>query len=238
LKKTLRQKILEEVKNNPGLSLKELSRLLEVSQSTLRSIIYKLKSEGYIEKAGDGYVITPRGERFLDFLEKRSTTILGEEVGEKEPEEQVAKGESPSPTCTQSIASSEQELLSNIVNKLRELEKRVSMLEAQMKNIELAIASSRHKREGVITIDPPIQPINEAISKYGSLIDKLINEKKLVRVGSLVVDASIYQEFRSRFPIKTSDIDKLNPLERQLLEEMRREAIVILHAGKEYRLVD
>jgi len=237
LKKTLRQKILEEVKSNPGLSLKELSRLLEVSQNTLKNIVYKLKSEGYIEKAGGGYVITPRGERFLDFLEKRRTTILGEEVGEKEPEERVAKEESPPSTCTQSIARSEQELLSNIVNKLRELEKRVSMLEAQMKNIELAIASSRHKREGVITIDPPIQPINEAISKYGSLIDKLINENKLVRVGSLVVDASIYQEFRSRFPIKTSDIDKLNPLERQLLEEMRREAIVILHAGKEYRLV-
>jgi hypothetical protein len=229
---------LEEVKSNPGLSLKELSRLLEVSQNTLKNIVYKLKSEGYIEKAGGGYVITPRGERFLDFLEKRRTTILGEEVGEKEPEERVAKEESPPSTCTQSIARSEQELLSNIVNKLRELEKRVSMLEAQMKNIELAIASSRHKREGVITIDPPIQPINEAISKYGSLIDKLINENKLVRVGSLVVDASIYQEFRSRFPIKTSDIDKLNPLERQLLEEMRREAIVILHAGKEYRLVD
>jgi hypothetical protein len=228
---------LEEVKSNPGLSLKELSRLLEVSQNTLKNIVYKLKSEGYIEKAGGGYVITPRGERFLDFLEKRRTTILGEEVGEKEPEERVAKEESPPSTCTQSIARSEQELLSNIVNKLRELEKRVSMLEAQMKNIELAIASSRHKREGVITIDPPIQPINEAISKYGSLIDKLINENKLVRVGSLVVDASIYQEFRSRFPIKTSDIDKLNPLERQLLEEMRREAIVILHAGKEYRLV-
>jgi DNA-binding Lrp family transcriptional regulator len=228
---------LEEVKSNPGLSLKELSRLLEVSQNTLKNIVYKLKSEGYIEKAGDGYVITPRGERFLNFLEKRRTTSLGEEVGEKEPEERVAKEEPTPSTRTQSIARSEQELLSNIVNKLRELEKRVSMLEAQMKNLELAIASSRHKREGVITIDPPIQPINEAISKYGSLIDKLINENKLVRVGSLVVDASIYQEFKSRFPIKTSDIDKLNPLERQLLEEMRREAIVILHAGKEYRLV-
>jgi predicted transcriptional regulator len=228
---------LEEVKNNPGLSLKELSRLLEVSQNTLKNIIYKLKSEGYIEKAGDGYVITPRGERFLDFLEKQRTTSLREEVGEKKPEERIAKEKPPPSTCTQSIAGSEQELFSNIVSKLRELEKRVSMLEAQMKNLELAIASSRHKREGVITIDPPIQPINEAISKYGSLIDKLINENKLVRVGSLVVDASIYQEFRSRFPIKTSDIDKLNPLERQLLEEMRREAIVILHAGKEYRLV-
>jgi len=237
LKKTLRQKILEEVKSNPGLSLKELSRLLEVSQNTLKNIVYKLKSEGYIEKAGDGYVITPRGERFLDFLEKRRTTSLGEEVGGEEPEERVAKEESIPSTRTRSIARSEQELLNNIVNKLRELEKRVSMLEAQMKNLELAIASSRHKREGVITIDPPIQPINEAISKYGSLIDKLINENKLVRVGSLVVDASIYQEFKSRFPIKTSDIDKLNPLERQLLEEMRREAIVILHAGKEYRLV-
>jgi len=237
LKKTLRQKILEEVKSNPGLSLKELSRLLEVSQNTLKNIVYKLKSEGYIEKAGDGYVITPRGERFLDFLEKRRTTILGEEVGEKEPGEQVAKEEPTPSTRTQTIARSEQELLNNIVNKLRELEKKISMLEAQMKNLELAIASSRHKREGVITIDPPIQPINEAISKYGSLIDKLINENKLVRVGSLVVDASIYQEFKSRFPIKTSDIDKLNPLERQLLEEMRREAIVILHAGKEYRLV-
>lgn len=237
MKKTLRQKILEEVKSNPGLSLKELSRLLEVSQNTLKNIVYKLKSEGYIEKAGDGYVITPRGERFLDFLEKRRTTSLGEEVGGKEPEERVAKEEPTPSTRTQTIARSEQELLSNIVNKLRELEKRVSMLEAQMKNLELAIASSRHKREGVITIDPPIQPINEAISKYGSLIDKLINENKLVRVGSLVVDASIYQEFKSRFPIKTSDIDKLNPLERQLLEEMRREAIVILHAGKEYRLV-
>ena len=64
MKKTLRQKILEEVKSNPGLSLKELSRLLEVSQNTLKNIVYKLKSEGYIEKAGDGYVITPRGERF------------------------------------------------------------------------------------------------------------------------------------------------------------------------------
>jgi len=58
-----------------------------------------------------------------------------------------------------------------------------------------------------------------------------------VRIGSLVVDSTFYHEFKSRFPLKVSDIDKLTTYEKLLLEEMRREALVILHAGKEYRLV-
>ncbi|MEM4976428.1 MAG: Mn-dependent transcriptional regulator, partial [Desulfurococcaceae archaeon] len=77
-----------------------------------------------------------------------------------------------------------------------------------------------------------------AQAKLGGLLDKIIAENKLVRVGSLVVDAQFFSEFNSKFPIKVSDLDKLTSHERVLLEEMRKEALVILHAGREYRLID
>lgn len=247
MKKTLQHRVLETLRDNPGLSPKDLASILEVDINKIKVILYKLKTAGYIEKAGKGFLLTQRGMKFLEYLEKGVS-----EAGEKKTSE-IRETQPPTPQEEQAIQLTEiqsvtstvnretsieyRELINEILNRISLLEKKVASLENQVRNIELALQSRREKRENGLTIDPPVQPYNEAYTKYGSIIDRLINENKLVRIGSLVVDSTFYHEFKSRFPLKVSDIDKLTTYEKLLLEEMRREALVILHAGKEYRLV-
>jgi len=71
LKKTLQHRVLETLRDNPGLSPKDLASILEVDINKIKVILYKLKTAGYIEKAGKGFLLTQRGMKFLEYLEKR-----------------------------------------------------------------------------------------------------------------------------------------------------------------------
>lgn len=245
LTKTLRHKILEAMRDNPASSLKNIASLIGVNVNLVKTIAYKLKSQGYIERTGRGYVLTERGLRLLKYMEKRTkeTTQLTEK-----PIEEIKPEITPTLTSIEERRESslryEQipemseliQTLREISDKIRELEKRLVNLEAQVHSIEKALVSTQRKT-GSFSLETPVMTYNEAVSKYGPQIEKLLSENKVIRVGSLVVDLEFYNYFRSKFPIKTIDVDKLSIHERQLLEEMRKEALVVLHAGREYKLV-
>ncbi|MEM4489560.1 MAG: winged helix-turn-helix transcriptional regulator [Desulfurococcaceae archaeon] len=256
MKKTLQHRVLEYLKNNPGMSLKDLASIMEININSLKTIVYKLKSMGYIEKAGKGFILTQQGEKFLEYLNKitnmeQQATVLGsritreesvmsinESIIQKEIEtEQKTTIKHEKPSVKPQSNEDTRSLLENIVNKINELEKRLNQLELQFKNLEKALNLQQKKIEQV-SIHPPVMSYNEALTKYGSLIEKMISENKLFKIGSLVVDFAFYTSFKSKFPIKIADIDKLDQYEKLLLEEMRREALVVLHAGREYKLIE
>jgi Mn-dependent DtxR family transcriptional regulator len=246
LSKPLTLRVLEEISKNPGLSVKELSELLGVNVERTRGILYKLKSSGFVEKAGRGYVLTERGVKFLEFLEKSKRTAVREEtlVGERL---ETSKEESLESATAMSRAESHgkvREAYSSEISidqlrvKLEELEERVEKLERAVRDLEKAVQAGRRKPESVI-LEEPVMFFNDAVSKYGqAYVEKLISEGRVKRIGMIVVDAVFYSEFKSKFPIRVQDEDKLSHYEKILLDEMRREAMVVLFAGREYRLVE
>lgn len=255
-KKSLTRALLEAIKENPGLTIRDLSELLGVDLARVREIIYRLKNEGLISKAGQGYVLTERGYSFLGAPEgapQRAPSLLQyvtpsvEEEGRAEASAEVAK----SAPVTQPVTRAEQERerpredieakLKELADKVSELEKRLNELGDKVSQIEKALLAQTQrlqKREQLAISDIPVMSFEEAHSRLGRLLDKYLAEGRLVRVGSLIVDEAFYREFRSRFPIKVSDIEKMAPHEKALLEEMRREGIVVLHAGREYKLIE
>ncbi len=240
MKKTVKHRVLEVIRDNPGITLKELVEVIGTSQNLARAILYRLKAEGYIERAGKGYVLTKRGESFLKFLEAQKSDEVEKAEAKTQPTSTTPVQEPEQPEVQvgeQTTSRDVLEAISNLEARLRELERRVASLESTVRSLEHALATYTQRKRESLTIEPPVQPYSDAVSRYGAHIDKLLSEGKLVRVGGLVVDASFYENFRSKFPIRVSDVERLDPHERALLEEMRREALVVLHAGREYRLV-
>lgn len=254
MKKSLSRKVLEVLRDSAGASLKEISVAVEASPGRVRGILYELRAKGYVERVGNTYIITDRGRRYLEYVEHtESSTTTPFKPEEFEPRiekieptveerEVVKKEEKPGETRAEELREEPRGGslidLEAVSQRLVELERRVSNLERAVKDLEKAMEAAFMKRRTETSLEAPVMPYSYAASKLGSLLEKLLAENKLVRVGSLVVDTQFYSEFRSKFPIKISELDKLAPHERALLEEMRKEALVILHAGREYRLVD
>ncbi|MEM4756496.1 MAG: winged helix-turn-helix domain-containing protein [Desulfurococcaceae archaeon] len=253
-KKTLTFKVLEILRDNPGLSLKELSSMLNISVARIREVVYRLKSSGYLEKTGRGYILTGRGIKLLEYISGEKTMEKSFEAGKEEipsqPANQLEKAVEKEPGIPQGVETGggQQRVCINtdefnkLVDKVRTLEDRILKLEKSMEEMVKALEAFKRNRLKAdhkhVFMELPVMSYNEALSKLGNILDRLIIEGKIVKIGSLVVDAEFYKEFRSKFPIRTAELDKLTHFEKILLEELRKEAMVVLHAGREYRFVE
>jgi len=244
--KPLVHRVLEILRENPGLSVKELSTLLDISVERTRGLLYKLKSSGFIERAGKGYMLTERGLRLLEYLERSKTLLHPEE----KPVEETMRihEEAPKPTLPETPTTGSTQVVAELVQfqnvivdlkrRVEALEKRIEELEWALRNLEKAV-QAKQKRSESLVLEEPVMFYSDVVNKYGQVyIEKMISENKVKKVGALVVDSEFYKEFKAKFPIKIQDVDKLSHHEKILLDEMRREAIVVLFAGKEYRLVE
>jgi len=242
--KTLTAKILLYLRDYPGVGVKDISESFNISLTTARSILYRLKNLGYIEKAGNGYILTSRGERFVEAIMKKSvkdkstmeiervdtSTDSKREIVESVESTQVSKPEFNSLEYRFKKLEEEVSELKTIINQLRK----------EVESIKAMIASKPRREdrgEGEYVLPKPVMSYKEAFEQLGSKLDQLRIEGKILIIGSIVVDKKIYDEFIKRFPIPVEEESKLSPYEQMLLQEMKKEAYVILHAGREYRLV-
>ncbi|MCD6301500.1 MAG: winged helix-turn-helix transcriptional regulator [Staphylothermus sp.] len=274
-RKTLTSKILEFINEFPGASIKEIAEYLEISPALARSLIYKLRNNGYIEKAGKGYVLSRKGEWFVqNILKKEKTREESEDevkgIPSQEETIETIEEKTTAPE-TNTLKEEHRERapyskeIQTLINKINLLEERIKNLETKLQGllneieglkkqisftkVEKEPNTKTHKqiKENVVQPAPrpkkqdklpePIMSIQEAQRVLGSIIDSLIRCGKVEIVGSLVVDSEFYESFKKRFPLSIRDAEKLPPMEKRLLEEMNREAIVIIHAGKYYKLI-
>ncbi|MCC6024822.1 MAG: winged helix-turn-helix transcriptional regulator [Desulfurococcaceae archaeon] len=247
--KPLTYRVLEALYKNPGLSAKELSELLGVSVEKTRSVLYKLKSSGFVEKAGRGYMLTERGVRFLEYLEKSRRPSQRESAEGAAGEttrisEEAVREVAPSSLTPESrgggvVTPAHVNALEELRKRIEVLEKRLEDLERTVRDLERALQARQKRAESSVFLEEPVMFYSDAVSRYGqALVERLISEGRVKRVGVLLVDSEFYREFRAKFPIKVQDVDKLSHHEKVLLDEMRREAMVVLFAGREYRLVE
>ncbi|MCD6195786.1 MAG: winged helix-turn-helix transcriptional regulator [Staphylothermus sp.] len=275
-RKTLTGKILEFIDEFPGATLKEIAEYLEISPALTRSLIYKLKNNGYIEKAGKGYVLTKKGEWFVQNILKKATRTSEEtekEVEKKTEEEKtIEKIEEKTVAHEINIFKKppkeepiQQQAIESLMKRMNMLEEHLKTLESRLQELleelenlkkqislaktsgQLGIETQKTVKENLVQPPPrqkrqdklpePIMSIQEARHRLGTSLDTLIRTGKVEIIGNLVVDSEFYELFKKRFPLSIRDAEKLPPMEKRLLEEMNREAIVIIHAGKYYKLV-
>lgn len=279
MKKTLTAKILEFIWENPGATIKDVAIMLNIGLPTARAILYKLKNNGYIEKIGMGYVLTSKGEWFINNVLQRKTNnskqimqetrepIEHKEQATSEKEDQIIEVEKEKDyksTMTEPQEPLKENILSRInllESKIIELEKTVQKIITDLEAIKskikkeeehedtsrkkeplksksnIELGTKKRDKDHENRLPAPIMYIYEAKNTLGPLLDTLIRSGKAEIIGSLVVDTEFYNEFKKRFPISITEAEKLPPMERRLLEEMNREAIVIIHAGKYYKLI-
>ncbi len=255
----LTAKILGYINDYPGSTIKDLSIALGISVSMARAIIYRLKNNGYVEKAGMGYYITDKGLWLLSKMtggrgEKREKTIEETREEKEAPIEEKPKGDEDI-SKVEGIAKGKG--LESLIERIDTLERRIEDLENRVRDLESYLKrinnkfSSMGRRKGVggeqvlgrrgveseKTLPIPVMSIPDARNKLGSLYDKLIYEGRIIEVNTVVVDREFYDEFIKKFPITVKDAEKLPPLEKKLLDEMKKDARVILKAGKRYELV-
>ncbi|MGB9827623.1 Rrf2 family transcriptional regulator [Thermosphaera chiliense] len=232
--------ILEYLNTYPASSIKDISNSTGLSPVIVRKILYKLKNDNYVEKSGNGYVLTERGSRLLEYI--ASKTIQHRESAEKAQqtpaqlekltEEHIKEGEESLPESTLESIADETRL------RLDAIEKRLSKIEKEIEELRKALNYLTEPRKESKMLPSPVLSFNDAQAVLGSLFERMLYEGKIVRIGKLIVERSFYDQFKRKFPLKTSDIEKLSDTEKILLEEMRREALVILYAGRELRLVE
>lgn len=256
--KTLTARILLYLSDNPGATIKNLSTTFNVSLKTIRNIIYRLKNNGFIEKTGNGYILTTKGEWFVNNILKKRIDVSKETIREKTPivnvEESIHETSNKVETETsikerESIEDSFERSsdINVLMNRLEQVEKELEYLRNMLnklvrelnflkKNIEdLSRITIKYEEKSILP--RPVMNIREAISMLGSQLDRFRIEGRVLFIGSIVVDREFYENFVKKFPIDISEIGKLSELEKILLDEMIKDARVIIHSGKQYRLV-
>ncbi len=214
------RKVLAFIKENPGSSPREIADALGIPYGSVRSAIMRLREAGYlIRSSRGGYVVRaglPEG--------------LEEELGVPE----------------QRVRNEDLRAFTEAINELRaligSLEERVSKLEKELNLLKKGLTPSQGRKvlggleerlEGAGVIKASL-----ASKLSGKPIQAYVREGKAVVVGDLLVSPEFLKKFKSKFPLKVSEVRKLKQEERELLNAMIKEGLIYLHGGREYRLVD
>jgi predicted transcriptional regulator len=239
--KTLTVKILEFVRDNPSVSVKEVAEFFNISQDLARAILLKLRNKGFVRKEGKGFFITEKGEWLLG----RGETSR-QEPGEKEvseaPQAQPGLSEEPSAGGR------------SVEERLRDLEARVKLIEEKLRGVEEALSrisgvsgqspsekpGTRLEAGGGKAAGKPPKPVmslQEAVNQFPGFLEQWKIEGVVVQIGGLIVERNFLVDFMKKFPIPVDKVEELQPMEKAVFDELRREALIILHGGKEYKIV-
>ncbi len=245
-------KVLKFLNEYPGATIKDVAQGLNISTGLARAILYRLKNRGFIEKAGQGYVLTVSGEKLLGKQAKtESPTIEKEESHKQEniPSEtpvflQKSREQIEQPTMEYpelnellSKVNKIEKDIANLEQVINALKKELSIIKKEVEDRLSRVKATRVKGKRPDRLPKPIMSFIEAQQVLGDDIRIMIYTGKAIPIGSLVVDSDYYNEFISRFPLSRKEADKLSEQEKILLEELKKEGRVYLYAGKEYRLV-
>lgn len=213
--------VLAFIRDNPGVTPREIADALGMPLREVRRIIYRLREEGYVVRSSKGYVarVSPPSTYGITLKgTEEGYAALSNEVGELRRE-------------------------------LEELKARVERIEEQIRGLLMGLQSGRRKagsdksakggdRLIVEVKETGIVPASRAMAIAPSPLETYVARGDVVIVGRYVVDPEFLERFKRRFPLPVTMAKKLSSGERLLLDELMREGRVYLHAGREYRLVE
>jgi len=230
---SVEERVLEYLRGNPGATPREIADALGTSLASVRVALNRLRELGYVIRSSrGGYVVRVAQQPVITYSASTPTAprVEGGSTG----------------TAGQDLMR----VINELVAKVSELSERVSKLEGEVRYIKKSLPFINNRRgvsrasegggdqvnsilklRGVITVE-------EFKSLTSKPIDHYINSNKVVVIDNLVVEPNFLKKFKSRFPIKVSEVGRLSPEEQKLLEAMVKLGHAYLHSGMEYRVVE
>jgi len=219
------RKVLAFIKENPGVTPREISDALGIPYSMVRSALMRLREAGYlIRSSRGGYVVRaalPSG--------------LEDELGGR------VSALPYSLEDLKDIISSIQELkdaVKSLERKVEKLEKELDIIKRGIKPVE----GQRQKFEGdrflKTLFEEKVVEAHKAVRLTAKPVETYVRSGKAVIVGNLVVLRQFLENFKQKFPLRFQDIKNLSKEERALLDAMVKEGMVYLYSGREYRLIE
>lgn len=226
------RKVLAYIKSNPGATPREIADALGLPYNVVRYALLRLREAGYlIRSSRGGYVVRVALPSGLD-EELEAPVPVGTSVTRQETVKPEIEGVI--------------EVIKELKGAVDELRKRVDRLEKELNLLKRGIEPSNVKRQRREEKDPLIAELDrrgvvslsEARNLARGALDHYIRKGVAVPVGDVIASPKFLDLFKKKFPLRLSDVKKLPPGEKELLDAMIREGMVYLHGGREYRLIE
>ena len=221
---SVEERVLSYLRVNPGATPREVADALGISLVSVRIAINRLRELGYVIRSSKGGYVVRVSQELPTPTDIISNTQSTENV----------------------VFDSIIKLVNELSSKISELEGRVGRLEKEVNYIKRSLPKIPSKHVGSEGSDKLISTlklrsilsVNEVREIISKPLEEYVREGKVVVVNDLVVSSEFLKNFKSKFPIKVSEINKLSPEELKLLEALVRSNQAYLYSGVEYRLLD
>jgi len=220
------RKVLAFLKNNPGATPREVADALGLPYNVVRYALLRLREAGYVVRSPRGGYLVRVGFPALDDIE--STQSKNDDM--------------QSGISTAELISIIEELRSMVMD----LKAKVDRLEQEINLLKKGIPAHRSRqRKDKKATDPLLNVLSskglitlgEARKLASKPIEAYVNEGVAIPVGNYLVSPEFLDNFKKKFPLSVSEIEKMSPEERGLLDSLIKEGLVYLHAGREYRII-
>lgn len=210
------------MKVNPGATPREIADALGMSLTSIRIAINRLRELGrVIRSSRGGYVVRVSQDAVLnDYVRSPAQHPASEDL---------------------------LKTIDELISKVSGLESRIERLESEVRLIKKSLPRMPTKRSAGGEVDKFLSTLRlrgvMSVSEVRGLLlerplDDYVSGGKVVVVGDLVVCPDFLNSFKSKFPIKVSDINSLSDEEVKLLEALVKANQVYLFSGIEYRILD
>jgi len=220
------RKVLAFLKNNPGATPREVADALGLPYNAVRYALLRLREAGYVIRSPRGGYLVRVGFPALDDIEAT----------------QSKNNDTQPSISTAELVSVVEELRSMVM----ELKAKVNRLEQEINLLKKGIPARRtRQRKDKKVADPLLSmlsskgliTLSEARKLASKPIEAYVNEGVAIPVGNYLVSPGFLDNFKKKFPLSVSEIEKMSPEERALLDSLIKEGLVYLHAGREYRVI-
>ncbi|MEM1748308.1 MAG: winged helix-turn-helix domain-containing protein [Sulfolobales archaeon] len=216
------ERVLSYLRVNPGATPREIADALGMSLTSVRIAINRLRELGQVIRSSrGGYVVRVSQDAvFNDYVHS---------------------------TTQHPVSNDLLKIIDELVSKVSSLESRIERLESEVRLIKKSLPKMPTKRSVSGDVDKFLSTLRlrgvMSVDEVRGLtlerpLDDYVSSGKVVIVGDLVVCPDFLNSFKSKFPIKVSDINSLSSEEVKLLEALVRTNQVYLFSGVEYRILD
>ncbi len=236
------EKIINYLIENPGSKPRQIADSIGESLARVRRALYVLRDRGIIARSGQGYVVVKSRLYTISRTENRN-------VAQNKEQRNVTEERTRSNIYSRSVASNTDdkwlsEIITNILKNINELNKRIANIEREISIVKSRLESLEKNRnekyDYFISLirQKRIMAIEEAKRYMQKTLEYYVMNDYVIVVGNIVVEKRYYEEFKKRFPLKVSEIKKLNNNDLLLLKKLIEEGVIYLHGGNEYRFVE
>lgn len=220
--------VLSFLRRRPYSKPREIADSLGISVISVRHSLLRLRERGLVVRTSRGYAART-GARAVQApgAEEMAGASQGVSKDLEELKERVSELE---------------KALEDALENLSKLEKEVSEMRIVLKALQAGRPARDQKdpflerisQEKIMTIP---EARKEAAKHMGSL-EHYIDKGRILVIGDLVVERSLYESLISRMPIRVEDMNRLAAKERILVEAMISEGILFIDRGREIKPVE